>query len=113
MSISNLSGYGDNNKIYLVEGTISLSERDVYFCFYSTKKINNIVDLREFLSTKANNTINVFGSGYKFSNTICLIPCLIRYMPDTHIIYLYYYMNDENGYRSSTVSSVTFYNKEV
>lgn len=110
MSLGQLSSRGkQNNKLYLIKCTGDVGDKSFTFYFYSSRIISNKTQLIEYLLSRNNNhSIGVFGNNYVFqSNDFCVLSS-IKADPVNNNIYLYYYINDENGWRASTLGTISF-----
>ena len=115
MSIATISDTGRQlNKLYEITVEITISNRKIQAVFYSTRKIDTLSKLGNFLNEQQyNKRIRVFGSSYSYQSDVFYLPVSIKYESDSNRYILSYYVNDGDGWRISYFSNATFFVVEV
>ena len=115
MSIATISDTGRQlNKLYEITVEILISNKRIQAVFYSTRKINTLSKLGNFLDEQQyNKQIRVFGSSYSYQSDIFYIPVSIKYESSTNLFIVGYYVNDGDGWRTSYFSNASFFVVEV
>ena len=113
MSLGQLSSRGkQNNKLYQIFVEISLNNDNVIISFYSTRRIDTFLKLRDFLLTCNNQLLKVSSDSFLNQSDKFYLVSQIKYA-FTNSIQINYHVNDGQGWRIGYFNRGTFFISEV